>query len=72
MVATIDYSMYLYSNLLKLYDEDFKELEYDTQFKVLPDLYNEFKRSDFNHPDGGSEYECIINWLENQYNKDNE
>jgi len=41
MVATIDYSMYLYSNLLKLYDEDFKELEYDTQFKVLPDLYNE-------------------------------
>ena len=66
MVGTINYSVYLYSNLLKLYDKDFETLEYDLQYKMIPDLYKAFEESTFNDPNKG-EYECIINWLNNQY-----
>ena len=65
---TIDYQMYLYSNLLKLYDKNFAELEYDLQFELIPTLYKTFAESNYNNPDRG-EYDCITDFLTNQYKK---
>ena len=64
----MNYNQYLYSCLLKLYDKNFAELEYDLQFELLPTLYKSFEESTFNDPNKG-EYECIINYLTNQYKK---
>jgi hypothetical protein len=65
---TINYNLYLYSNLLKLYDAGFNALEYDIQFELLPTLYKTFEDSIYNDPNKG-EYECITNYLTNQYKK---
>ena len=64
----MNYNQYLYSCLLKLYDKNFAELEYDLQFELLPTLYKMFEESPFNDPNIG-EYECITNYLTNQYKK---
>ena len=37
--------MYLFSCLLKEFDKDFSEQQYDWQYDVLPSLYNEFETS---------------------------
>ena len=64
----INYSLYLYSNLLKLYDKNFANLEYDLQYSLLPTLYKAFEESEYNTEEL-SEYDGMINWLENQYKK---
>ena len=56
----MNYNQYLYSCLLKIYDKEFEELEYDLQFELLPTLYKAFEESAFNDPNMG-EYECITN-----------
>ena len=44
----MDYNLYLFSNLVKLYDKEFNELPYDEQFDDLPYMYDDFWDSKFN------------------------
>ncbi len=62
----MNYNLYLFSCLLKIYDKEFSELEYDLQFEQLPQLYDDFFKSDFNVGDKG-EYECILAYLKDKY-----
>ena len=62
----MNYSMYLFSCLLKIYDKEFSELEYDLQFEQLPILYGEYESSKFDDPLKG-EYECILDYLKDKY-----
>jgi hypothetical protein len=62
----ISYSEYLFSNLIKLYDKEFAELEYDLQFEKIGSLYEEFEKSKFNKDTKG-EYDCIIDYLVDKY-----
>jgi hypothetical protein len=56
------YDEYLFSCLLKEYDEDFASLPYDEQFDNLPRLYKEFEKSPFNEREE-SLYACIERYL---------
>lgn len=38
----MNYNVYLFICLLKLYDKEFNELEYDLQFNKAPKLYDDF------------------------------
>lgn len=61
----LTYEQYLFSCLLKLYDKEFDELEYDLQFYRIPSLYKEFLMSDSN--DGVAPlYECMEHYLINK------
>jgi hypothetical protein len=63
----MDYDMYLFSCLLKLYDKDFDEQPYDYQFDILPKKYAEFEQSLFNDTNK-SAYDCMINFFESNLN----
>jgi hypothetical protein len=62
----MDYNLYLFSNLVKLYDIDFEELPYDEQYNRLPSMYDDFHDSKFNVY-SKSEYDCIIDYLNYKY-----
>jgi hypothetical protein len=62
----MDYNLYLFSNLVKLYDKEFEELPYDEQFDRLPTMYDDFHDSKFNVY-SKSEYDCIIDYLNYKY-----
>ena len=62
----MDYDLYLFSCLIKLYDTEFEEEAYDYQYDILPKLYEEFENSRFNI-DTKSTYECIIAYLNYKY-----
>lgn len=62
----MDYDMYLFSNLIKLFNAEFEELPYDEQWDTLPSLYEEYDNSKFNVDTKGA-YECMINYLEEKY-----
>jgi hypothetical protein len=62
----MNYNVYLFVCLLKLYDKEFNELEYDLQFQRAPKLYDEFFASKFNDTKKG-EYDCIIAYLKDKY-----
>jgi len=62
----MNYNVYLFICLLKLYDKKFNELEYDSQFKKAPKLYEEFFASSFNDTNKG-EYDCILAYLKDKY-----
>lgn len=62
----MNYNVYLFICLLKLYDKEFNELEYDLQFHKAPKLYDDFFNSDFNDTNKG-EYDCIIAYLKDKY-----
>jgi hypothetical protein len=62
----MDYDMYLFSNLIKLFNSEFEELPYDEQWDTLPSLYEEYDKSKFNVDTKGA-YECMINYLEEKY-----
>ena len=62
----MDYNLYLFSNLVKLYDKEFEELPYDEQFDRLPTMYDDFSDSKFNLYNN-SEYDCIINYLKDKH-----
>jgi hypothetical protein len=62
----MNYNVYLFICLLKLYDKEFNELEYDLQFHNAPKLYEDFFKSSFNDTSKG-EYECIIAYLNDKY-----
>jgi hypothetical protein len=64
----MDYSLYLFSNLVKFYDKEFDDSCYDEQWDDLPKMYEEFENSKFNDPNE-SEYECIVEFLKDKYEK---
>jgi len=67
----MNYNLYLFSCLVKLYDKEFNELEYDIQFNKLPTMYADFENSDFNNANK-SEYDCIIDYLQNKHKDNND
>lgn len=60
----IGYDTYLFSCLLKVYNTDFREMDIDEQFELLPELYGRFDKSEYNNPNKGL-YECINEYLSN-------
>jgi hypothetical protein len=66
MENLMTYSIYLFSNLLKFYDDDFKSLTYHLQYEQAYFKYMEFYNSQFNISTK-NEYDCIINYLKSIY-----
>lgn len=64
----MNYNEYLFSCLLKKYDKEFEQMEYDLQFFRIAQHYIGFTQSRFN-VDTKGEYECIVEYLENKYTK---
>ena len=64
----MNYNEYLFSCLLKDYDNEFNQMEYDLQFEEAPLRYADFEKSSFNVNTKG-EYECILDYLTNKYIK---
>ena len=62
----MNYDIYLFSNLIKLFDSEFEELPYDEQYGNLPTLYEDFENSKFN-VDTKSAYDCMIEYLKEKY-----
>jgi hypothetical protein len=62
----MNYNVYLFICLLKLYDKEFNELESDLQFNKAPKLYEDFFKSSFNDTNKG-EYDCILAYLKDKY-----
>jgi len=63
---TMDYNVYLFSCLVKLYDKSFASQPYDIQFDVIHGYYHQFELSEFNTEDKGL-YECIIDYLKHHF-----
>jgi hypothetical protein len=64
----MNYSEYLFSCLLKIYDKEFEQMEYDLQFERIAQRYLGFTQSKFD-VDTKGEYECMIEYLEDKYIK---
>jgi hypothetical protein len=64
----MNYNEYLFSCLLKIYDKEFEQMEYDLQFEKIAQRYLGFTQSKFD-VDTKSEYDCIIDYLEDKYIK---
>ena len=64
-MTNMNYSLYLFSNLVKFFDKEFDELPYDEQWDFLPGMYIQFRLSKFNVIDQ-SEYDCITNYLDDR------
>ena len=62
----MNYEIYLFSNLLKLFDFDFDELSYDYQYSEAFIKYEEFDKSEFNIGEIPL-YECMVNYLRDKY-----
>lgn len=59
------YNEYLFSCLLKIYDKEFEQMEYDLQYERIAQRYLGFTQSKFN-VDTKGEYECIIDYLKDK------
>jgi hypothetical protein len=64
----MNYNEYLFSCLLKIYDKEFEQMEYDLQYERIAQRYLGFSQSKFN-VDTKGEYECMIEYLEDKYIK---
>lgn len=64
----MNYNIYLFSCLIKLFDKEFEQLEYDLQYEKAIKEYLKFSHSDFNDVNK-SEYDCIANYLKHTYDK---
>ena len=64
----MNYSQYLFSCLFKLFDEEFEQMPYDSQFNEAMYEYSIFEGSKFNDGNKG-EYECIVDYLNDKYGK---
>ena len=64
----MNYNQYLFSCLMKLFDSDFEQMEYDIQFDVAIAEYEEFENSKYNDVNR-PEYECIVEYLTDKYGK---
>lgn len=66
MEKTLNYSEYLFSQLLSCFNKDFSEMEHDLQFDIIKPAYAGFIKSKFNTEEYG-EYECMHNYLNEVY-----
>lgn len=64
----MNYNEYLFSCLLKIYDKEFEQMEYDLQFERIAQRYLGFTQSKFDD-DTKPQYECIVEYLEDKYIK---
>ena len=64
----MNYNEYLFSCLLKIYDKEFEQMEYDLQYEKIAQRYLGFTQSKFD-VDTKGEYECMIEYLEDKYIK---
>ena len=64
----MNYNEYLFSCLLKIYDKEFEQMEYDLQYERIAQRYLGFTQSKF-YPNIKSEYDCMIEYLEDKYIK---
>lgn len=64
----MNYNEYLFSCLLKIYDKEFEQMEYDLQYERIAQRYIGFTQSKFDVDTKGV-YECIIEYLEDKYIK---
>ncbi len=62
----MNYNEYLFSCLLKIYDKEFEQMEYDVQYFIIAQRYLGFTQSSFN-VETKSEYECIVDYLTDKY-----
>jgi len=65
---SMNYDQYLFSQLLALFDFDYAEMPYNEQYEEALSRYEKFDNSEFNSDKFGL-YECIVNYLKNQYKK---
>ena len=63
------YDTYLFSCLLKEYDDAFANEPYDLQYDMVTGMFKEFERTKFNDKNK-SLYDCIIEYLEDKYSED--
>lgn len=64
----MNYNVYLFSCLMKLFDMEFEQLEYDLQYEKAIEEYVKYELSGFNDKNK-SEYDCIVNYLKHKYDK---
>ena len=60
------YQIYLFLQLLLMYDKPFRMLPYDLQFEEGCEMLKKFEASKFN-TDDKSEYDCMIEFLKDKY-----
>lgn len=58
----MNYSQFLFSQLLMEFSEKYKNMEHDLLYIEAQNLYSEFEQSQFNIDDA-SEYDCIVEYL---------
>jgi hypothetical protein len=58
----MNYAEYLFSQLLSVYDDGFKNAPYDEQFHNAMRLYQDFMSSNYNKT-SKSEYDCMCDYL---------
>lgn len=63
----MNYQLYLFSCLVKLYDKKFESLEYDLQYDLLPSMYAKFQESPQFLDSNIGEYEAIIAYITKRY-----
>ena len=66
LIKTMNYNLYLFSNLVKFYDIEFDDLPYDEQYALLPGMYRQFEKSVYNKEESDL-YECIMRYLNHTY-----
>ena len=61
----MNYTSFLFSNLLREFNESYNELPYDEMFSAHVDLLIQFETSEFNVNDK-TEYQCIVDFMEKE------
>lgn len=61
----MNYSSYLFNNLLKEFSAYHSELPYDEMYDAHTDLMIKFEKSEYNTSEK-SEYHCICDFLKNE------
>ena len=64
----MNYNLFLFNELLRLFNNELYEQEYDRLFDDVNELFNDYNNSVFSLQ-FKSEYECIIDYLNDKYRK---
>jgi len=64
----MNYNLFLFNELLRLFNNELYEQEYDRLFDDVNELFNDYNNSNFSLQ-FKSEYECIIDYLNDKYRK---
>jgi len=64
----MNYNLFLFNELLRLFNNELYEQEYDRLFDDVNELFKDYNHSTFSLQ-FKSEYECIIDYLNDKYRK---